>query len=197
MNEPAGYDFSNAMRYFLRHDPDVVLIGEMRDTETAKTALTAATTGHMVLSTLHANTALGSIPRLQGLEMDVEMLAESLIAVVSQRLVRTICPHCQESYQPSREELDYLGVEVKELKRGAGCADCNHTGYLGRTLVYEVMVVDREVRQLLEKSADLTEIEDSLVRKGFKNMFDIGVQKVVMGITTVEELQRVLGKTRF
>jgi len=197
VNEPAGYDFSNAMRYFLRHDPDVVLIGEMRDTETAKTALTAATTGHMVLSTLHANTALGAIPRLQGLEMDVELLAESLIAVVSQRLVRTICPHCQETYTPSAEELEYLGVDVKELKRGKGCADCNQTGYLGRTLVYEIMVVEREIRQLMEKSADLTEIEDSLVRKGFKNMFDIGVQKAVMGITTVEELQRVLGKTRF
>ncbi|MDY7001890.1 MAG: GspE/PulE family protein, partial [Thermodesulfobacteriota bacterium] len=181
VNIGAGYDFSDAMKHFLRHDPDVILIGEMRDEETARTALTAATTGHLVLSSLHTNTALGAIPRLQGLEMDTEMMAESLIGVVSQRLVRVICPHCEEGYAPSREELDYLGVNVKELRRGRGCEACNHTGYLGRTLVYEVLVVDREIRKLMEKGADLTEIEDTLEIKGFQTMFDVGVKKVVDG----------------
>ncbi len=200
VNPQAGYDFSDAMRYFLRHDPDVILIGEMRDEETAKTALTAATTGHLVLTTLHSNTSLGSIPRLQGLDMDTEMLAESLIAVVAQRLVRTVCPHCKEEYEPSSEDLKYLGVSAEKagkLVRGTGCELCNQTGYLGRTLVYEVMVVDREIRQLLEKSADLTDIEETLQRKGFRTMFDIGVVKTLDGVTTVEELQRVLGRTRY
>ena len=200
VNPAAGYDFSDAMRYFLRHDPDVILIGEMRDGETANTALTAATTGHLVLSTLHSNTALGSIPRLQGLEMDTEMLAESLIAVVAQRLVRTVCPHCKEEYDPAPEQLQYLGVSAEKagkLTRGAGCEMCNKTGYLGRTLVYEIMIVDREVRQLLEKSADLTDIEEILQRKGFRTMFDIGVIKTLDGLTTVDELQRVLGRTRY
>jgi general secretion pathway protein E/type IV pilus assembly protein PilB len=197
VNEAAGYDFTNAMRHFLRHDPDVILIGEMRDTETAKTALTAATTGHLVLSTLHANTALGSIPRLQGLDMDTEMLAESLIAVVSQRLVRTICPHCAATFAPTQEEIDYLGEEVTELRRGTGCEECKHTGYMGRTLVYEVLVVDRDIRILLERSADLTAIEETLARKGFRTMFDVGVLKVKQGDTDVAELMRVLGRTRY
>jgi len=200
VNPAAGYDFSDAMRFFLRHDPDVILIGEMRDGETANTALTAATTGHLVLSTLHSNTAIGSIPRLQGLEMDTEMLAESLIAVVAQRLVRTICPHCKEEYDPPQEQLQYLGVSAEKagrLLRGVGCELCNQTGYLGRTLVYEIMIVDREIRQLLEKSADLTDIEETLQRKGFRSMFDIGVVKVLDGVTTVDELERVLGRTRY
>ena len=200
INPAAGYDFADAMRYFLRHDPDVILIGEMRDVETAKTALTAATTGHLVLTTLHSNTSLGSIPRLQGLEMDTEMLAESLIAVVAQRLVRTVCPHCKEEYIPSQDDLAYMGVSAEQagkLTRGTGCEMCNQTGYLGRTLVYEIMVVDREVRQLLERSADLTDVEETLQRKGFRTMFDIGVIKTLDGVTTVEELQRVLGRTRY
>ncbi|WP_461210033.1 GspE/PulE family protein [Desulfocurvus sp. DL9XJH121] len=197
VNEGAGYDFSNAMRHFLRHDPDVILIGEMRDEETATTALTAATTGHLVLSTLHSNTAIGSIPRLQGLGMDTQMLSESLIGVVSQRLVRIICPHCKKAYAPSPEELKYLGVQLDTVYKGEGCEACGHKGYIGRTLVYEILVVDRDVRQAMEKDIELTQLEDMVKRKGFRSMFDVGVIKVQKGMTTVEELQRVLGKTRY
>ena len=197
VNEGAGYDFSNAMRHFLRHDPDVILIGEMRDEETATTALTAATTGHLVLSTLHSNTAIGSIPRLQGLGMDTQMLSESLIGVVSQRLVRIICPHCKKAYKPSDDELKYLGVQLDTLYKGEGCEACGHKGYIGRTLVYEVLVVDRDVRQAMEKDIELTQLEDMVKRKGFRSMFDVGVVKAQRGITTVEELKRVLGKTRY
>ncbi|MFK4766146.1 GspE/PulE family protein [Desulfobaculum sp. SPO524] len=197
VNEGAGYGFSNAMRHFLRHDPDVILIGEMRDEETATTALTAATTGHLVLSTLHTNTAIGAIPRLQGLGMDTQMLAESLIGVVSQRLVRTLCPHCKKQMQPTKDELDYLGESLEAVYRGEGCEVCNHSGYLGRTLVYEVLVVDREVREAMEKDIELTQLEDMLRRKGFRTMFDVAVIKVKDGITSVEEVQRVLGKTRY
>ena len=169
----------------------------MRDEETATTALTAATTGHLVLSTLHSNTAIGSVPRLQGLGMDTQMLSESLIGVVSQRLVRIICPHCKKAYTPSSEELDYLGVQLDTVYKGEGCEACGHKGYIGRTLVYEILVVDRDVRQAMEKDIELTQLEDMVKRKGFRSMFDVGVIKVQKGMTTVEELKRVLGKTRY
>jgi len=197
VNELAGYDFSNAMRHFLRHDPDVILIGEMRDQETATTALTAATTGHLVLSTLHANTAIGSLPRLQGLGMDIQMLSESLIGVVSQRLVRIICPHCKVTYKATEEDKKYLGIDVDTLQKGEGCETCNQTGYIGRTLIYEILVVDRDVRQAIEKDIELTQLEDMVKRKGFRSLYDIAVIKVQKGETTVEEIQRVLGKTRY
>ncbi len=197
VNQAAGYDFSNAMRFFLRHDPDVILIGEMRDEQTARTALTAATTGHLVLSTLHSNTALGAIPRLRGLGMDNLTLAEALVCVVSQRLVRTICPECAEEYAPSQEELDYLGVKAEKLRRGLGCEVCNRTGYQGRTLVYEVLVLDRELREMLERDARVAEINDMVLQKGFRSMFDVGVLKTLKGLTTVEEMHRVLGRTRY
>ena len=197
VNEAAGYDFANAMRYFLRHDPDVILVGEMRDELTAKTALDAATTGHLVLSTLHANTAMGAVPRLHSLGMDSLTIAESLVSVVSQRLVRTICKKCKESYVPSETEQEYIGVRTETLYRGAGCDMCNKTGYLGRTLVYECFVLDRDVRSLLEKNAKMYEIEALVMERGFQTMFDVGVKKCLSGDTTVEELRRVLGTTRY
>jgi len=194
VNEAAGYDFSNAMRSFLRHDPDVILIGEMRDEQTARTALTAATTGHLVLSTLHANNALGAIPRLRALGMDSLTLAESLVCVASQRLVRTICPDCSEPYAPSAAELDYLGATADQLHRGLGCDACNHTGYQGRTLVYEILPLDKELRDLVERDARRAELQAAALDKGFKPMFDIGVRKVLDGQTTVGELLRILGR---
>ena len=197
VNAAAGYDFANAMRYFLRHDPDVILIGEMRDELTAKTAITAATTGHLVLSTLHSNTALGAIPRLKGFGLDNLTLAESMVSVVSQRLVRTICPHCREKYPATDAEKKYLGVDVEILSRGKGCELCGNTGYLGRTLVYEILIVGREMRLLLEQDAPLQELEALAVEQGFRSMFQIGVKKALAGLTSVEELQRVLGTTRY
>lgn len=202
VNEAAGYDFTNAMRYFLRHDPDVILIGEMRDEQTAKTALTAATTGHMVLSTLHANTALGAVPRLRGLGLDNLTLAESLVCVVSQRLVRTVCPNCAESYTPTDEELDYLGIERSVLpeggfSKGRQCEACGFTGYMGRTLVYEILLLDKDLREMLERDATIADISRAALDKNFRSMFEIGVQKVLLGLTTVEELRRVLGRTRY
>jgi general secretion pathway protein E/type IV pilus assembly protein PilB len=174
-----------------------MLIGEMRDEQTAKTAITAATTGHLVLSTLHANTALGAIPRLRGLGLDSLTLAESLVSVVSQRLVRTVCPACREEYAAGPEEQEYLGQEVQTLVRGRGCETCNTTGYLGRTLVYEVFVLDKEIRDMLERDASVTELHQAALSKGYRSMFEVGVIKCLAGQTTVKEMQRVLGRTRF
>ncbi len=197
VNEAAGYTFSDAMRYFLRHDPDIILVGEMRDEITAKTAMTAANTGHLVLSTLHANTAIGAIPRLQNLGVDNLSIAESLLCIVSQRLIRTICRHCRVEYKPTQMEIKYLGVEAKRLFKGKGCEKCGFTGYIGRTLIYEILFLNQAIRALIEQDRPLFEIYNRVKQDGFKNMFSIGVKKILNGITTVEELQRVIGRTMF
>ncbi len=196
VNLPAGYDFADAMPSFLRHDPDVILIGEIRDEKTAKTAMNAAATGHLVLSTLHTNTALGAIPRLRGLGLDNLALADTVNALVSQRLLRTVCPHCLEEYRPSQEELEYLNIEADTLVRGLGCDFCNNTGYFGRTLTYEIIVFTKEFRLALERSASLPELLEICRRDKFRDMFEIATQKVSQHITTTREVQRVLGMFR-
>jgi general secretion pathway protein E/type IV pilus assembly protein PilB len=196
VNLPAGYDFAEAMPSFLRHDPDVILIGEIRDEKTAKTALNAASTGHLVLSTLHTNTAIGAIPRLRSLGLDNLALADSINAVISQRLLRTICPHCLEEYAPSQEEKDYLGADIKTLARGTGCEFCNNTGYFGRTLIYEVLIFTKDFRLALEKNAPASELLEIARKNQFRDMFEIAVYKVLQHLTTVQEVRRVLGVFR-
>ncbi len=197
VNEAAGYTFSSSMRYFLRHDPDVILIGEIRDEPTTKTALSAATTGHLVLSTLHSNTALGAIPRLIGLGADTLTLSETLVCIVSQRLVRTICPYCKTTRKPTLEETEYLRKEVKEISFGEGCEHCMNTGYVGRTVIYEILSMDSQTRHLLEQGARLYEIEQMVRERGFLTLFDVGLKKVEMGDTTPDELRRVIGRFRY
>ncbi len=196
VNLAAGYDFAEAMPSFLRHDPDVILIGEIRDDKTAKTALNAASTGHLVLSTLHTNTALGAIPRLRGLGLDNVALADTVNALVSQRLLRTVCPHCLEEYAPSQEEKDYLQAEPKTLVRGQGCDFCNKTGYFGRTLTYEIIIFTKEFRLALEKNASASELLEIARKDKFRDMFEIAAYKVMNRQTTVAEVQRVLGVFR-
>jgi general secretion pathway protein E/type IV pilus assembly protein PilB len=197
VNEKAGYNFANAIRYFLRHDPDVILVGEIRDAETAATAVTASTTGHLVLSTLHANSALGAIPRLRDLGIRPFLIADSLIGVVSQRLVRKICSNCKTAYKPLEWEKKYLGNgDISELYRGKGCDICNHTGYFGRTLVYELLTVDRELALMIEKGADVHQLTAKSKTSGYVDIFDITSKKVVAGVTTTEEAMRTLGNIR-
>ncbi len=197
VNEKAGYTFASAIRYFLRHDPDVILLGEIRDAETASTAITASTTGHLVLSTMHTNSAVGAIPRLRDLGIKPYLIADSLIGVVSQRLVRKICNACKESYTPSEWEKTYLkDSSIRELYKGRGCDVCNGTGYFGRTLVYELLNVDRDMSLLIEKEADLSLISEKAKDAGFVDIFDITVDKVKQGIATSEEAVRTLGHIR-
>ncbi len=194
VNVKAGYNFANAIRYFLRHDPDVILVGEIRDIETAETAFSASETGHMVLSTLHTNSAIGAIPRLRALGIPPFMLADSLIGVVSQRLVRRICENCKESYKPNPEDLEYLGdPEITELYRGAGCDVCGHTGYVGRTLIYEILDVNRTLSALIGSDVDQETLTQEAEKNGFKNIFATAVIKAKQGVTTVAEIRRVLG----
>ncbi len=194
VNVKAGYNFANAIRYFLRHDPDVILVGEIRDIETAETAFSASETGHMVLSTLHTNSAIGAIPRLRALGIPPFMLADSLIGVVSQRLVRKICENCREPYPPSEEELEYLGDPgITELYHGVGCDVCGHTGYVGRTLIYEILDVNRTLSALIGSDVDQETLTQEAEKNGFKNIFATAVIKAKQGVTTVAEIRRVLG----
>ncbi len=197
VNTKAGYTFANAIRYFLRHDPDVILVGEIRDQETAGTAISASSTGHLVLSTLHTNSAIGSISRLKDLGVNSFLIADSLLGIVSQRLVRKICPNCKESYTPSTEEKDYLGdLDIEILYRGTSCEVCGGTGYLGRTLIYEILKVDKNMAVMIDKNEPLDAITGYAVKQGFHDIFSICCRKVIEGVTTVDECKRVIGKMR-
>jgi general secretion pathway protein E/type IV pilus assembly protein PilB len=197
VNEKAGYTFVNAIRYFLRHDPDVILVGEIRDSETAATAVTASTTGHLVLSTLHTNSAIGVIPRLRDLGVRPFLVADSLIGIVSQRLVRRICNNCKEEYTPSEWEKEYLkDPSIEKLYRGRGCDVCNGSGYFGRTLVYELLSVDKELSQLIDQEVELQVISEKAKASGFVDIFGVTVEKVKQGITSVEEAVRIMGHIR-
>ncbi|MBF0341490.1 MAG: Flp pilus assembly complex ATPase component TadA [Magnetococcales bacterium] len=194
INVKAGYTFASAIRYFLRHDPDVILVGEIRDTETAQTAVSASETGHLVLSTLHTNTAFGAIPRLRSLGIPNFMLADSLVGVVSQRLVRKICPGCREEYAPTPEELSYLkDIEITRLWRGRGCEDCHQSGYMGRTLIYEILRTNRELKGMIGRDVDAETLEQAALKAGHRTIFTNAVRKVKLGHTTVREVIRVLG----
>ena len=197
VNEKAGYTFSNAIRHFLRHDPDVILVGEIRDTETAAAAISASSTGHLVLSTLHTNSAVGAIPRLKDLGIKPYMISDSLIGVVSQRLIRKICRSCKEEYTPLPWELEYLkDSAIEKLYRGRGCDLCNNSGYFGRTLVYEFLSVDSELSLMIDTEAGLNEITKKAKDKGFQDIFDITARKTKMGITSLEEAIRVIGSLK-
>ncbi len=197
VNEKAGYTFSTAIRHFLRHDPDVILVGEIRDPETAGTAISASSTGHLVLSTLHTNSAIGAIPRLRDLGIKPYMISDSLIGVVSQRLIRKICRSCKEEYIPEQWELEYLNDStIDRLYRGKGCNLCNNSGYFGRTLVYEFLAIDSELSLMVEAEDGLNEITARAREKGFQDIFQITAKKTKMGITSIEEAIRVIGSLR-
>ncbi len=198
VNLKAGYDFALAGRNFMRQDPDVMLLGEIRDSETAIIAIRASITGHLVLSTLHTNDAVTSIPRLFDLGVDSFLLSASLLAVIAQRLVRKICPDCKESYQITEDEKDILSffkvTDYPEvLYRGRGCKFCNNTGYLGRTAIGEIFIVDEEIKEMISKKEPTQIIRSRAINKGMKSIMEDGLSKVRAGITTLDEVLRVTG----
>lgn len=189
VNEKAGYTFSSAVRHFLRHDPDVILVGEIRDEETAKIAITAAETGHLVLSTLHANSALGVVPRLISLGVEKHMIADALICSVSQRLIRKVCLDCREKYQSSEEEQRFLMInEPVELTRGKGCSSCNQTGYRGRVPIYEIVVISPEFAEGIEMQITKAKYEEIARKDDYVSMYEVGREKVLAGVTTIDEV---------
>jgi type IV pilus assembly protein PilB len=194
VNPKAGLTFARGLRALLRADPDVILVGEIRDEETAKIAAQAALTGHLVLSSLHAHGAASSIERLKNIGIEPSLLATSLNCIVGQRLARRLCLSCREPYTPSPEEREWLGLgaggEV-ELHRANGCGECGKTGYSGRVALYEVMAIDGKVRRLLHASTE--EIFTAAVEDGMVTMREEGARLCLEGISSVEEIRRVTG----
>jgi type II secretory ATPase GspE/PulE/Tfp pilus assembly ATPase PilB-like protein len=195
--EKAGYDFALAGRNFMRQDPDVILLGEIRDEETAKIAIRASITGHLVITTLHTNDAVTSIPRLIDLNVDKYLMSSSLLAIISQRLVRKICKYCKAEYQFNDEELalfhEYGMDDVKMGFKGVGCQKCNGTGYTGRTIIGEVLVIDDEIKELIYAGASAPAIKEKAIQKGMRPLKHHAMLKAAQGITTVDEVLRVAG----
>jgi type IV pilus assembly protein PilB len=194
IHEKAGYTFAKGLRSILRHDPDIILLGEMRDEETAEMAFRASMTGHLVFTTLHANSASAAVARLLDMNIEPFVISTSLLAVIAQRLARRICSKCKESYVPSEEELSFY-PQLKNVKnptfyRGKGCDKCKHSGYKGRIGLFEVLEVNQTVNELILKKALSTEIEKAA---GLKSMLDDGIEKVLKGVTTIDEIRRVMG----
>ena len=188
--------FAAGLRSILRQDPDVMMVGEIRDLETAEIAIQASLTGHLVFSTLHTNDAAGAVTRLVDMGIEPYLVASSVVAMIAQRLVRVICPDCKESYTPTPEELAQVGFKKGDLKdgvlwRGRGCATCLETGYLGRTGIYELLVVDSEVRRRILEGTDSNEIKKCAIGKGMLTLREDGLKKVLDGVTTMEEVMRV------
>uniref|UniRef100_A0A832GMF5 GspE/PulE family protein n=1 Tax=Caldimicrobium thiodismutans TaxID=1653476 RepID=A0A832GMF5_9BACT len=194
VNEEIGYTFARAIRAFLRLDPDVILVGEVRDEETATMAVRAALTGHLFLSTLHTNDAISSLSRLKDMGIKADLLASSLKGIIAQRLIRKICPYCKEPYSPPQELIDYykLPREANYFK-GKGCYQCNNRGYLGRTVICEIFYVDDEMAKLIAEDPPLSTIYARAKEKGMKLLKEKVEKKVLTGITTLEEIKRVVG----
>ncbi|MDO9211989.1 MAG: type II secretion system ATPase GspE [Deltaproteobacteria bacterium] len=196
VNPKIGLTFAHGLRSVLRHDPDVILVGEIRDAETAEIAIQAALTGHLVFSTLHTNNAASAATRLVDMEIEPFLVASVVRAIVAQRLIRVICSECKEGYVPEPEMLKEVGITPEQLKggkvyRGKGCPACSGTGYRGRTGIYEILLVSETIRQLIMKKADSVSIGRQAVEEGMKTLREDGARKIVEGITALEEVVRV------
>jgi general secretion pathway protein E len=193
VNNKVGLTFARALRSVLRQDPNVVLVGEIRDLETAEIAIQASLTGHLVFSTLHTNDAPSAITRLVDMGVEPYLVASSLIAVLAQRLVRVLCPECREPYTPTAAELAELGLRAKEpvrAHRPKGCHRCHHTGYYGRVGIFELMVLDDELRSMIVQSTDSKSIKRLAVTRGMATLRQDGARKVLLGTTSIEEIVR-------
>lgn len=196
VNTKINLTFANGLRSILRQDPDIIMVGEIRDGETAEIAVQSALTGHMVFSTLHTNDSAGALTRLVEMGVEPFLAASSVVGILAQRLVRTICPHCKEGYQPSPEVLEEMGLSTSlpagsTVYKGRGCEHCMDIGYRGRTGIYELLVVDDEIRELVLKKSDSATIKSAAMRKGMVPLRDAGLDKALSGQTTLEEIMRV------
>uniref|UniRef100_UPI0015D36F63 type II secretion system ATPase GspE n=1 Tax=Ningiella ruwaisensis TaxID=2364274 RepID=UPI0015D36F63 len=193
VNTKVDMTFARGLRAILRQDPDVVMVGEIRDLETAQIAVQASLTGHLVLSTLHTNTAAGAITRLEDMGIEPFLLSSSLLSVLSQRLVRTLCPECKTPHSPSLREAEILGIPASSdavIYNPKGCVQCNYTGYRGRTGIHEQLIVDETVREMMHDGRGEQAIE-KYIRKSTPSIRQDGCDKVLTGITSLEEVLRV------
>jgi general secretion pathway protein E len=195
VNPKINLTFAAGLRSILRQDPDVIMIGEIRDRETAEIAIHASLTGHLVFSTLHTNDAASAATRLIDMGIEPFLVASSVVAVLAQRLIRKVCPDCKQPYQPDDEELIRLGVVPGKTKptfyRGAGCPACTQTGYRGRTGIHELLVLDDEIRRLIGNKADAAAIRQAAVSRGMVLLKEEAAEKIFAGVTTTEEVMRM------
>ncbi len=196
VNPKAGLTFASGLRSILRQDPDIIMVGEIRDVETASIATHAALTGHLVLSTLHTNEAVGAIARLIDMGVEPFLITSSLMGVLGQRLIVKICPYCKESYTAETELLKSIGVKGKILlHKGKGCSECRFTGYLGREGLFELLLITDGIKRLIVEKATASEIKAQALKEGFVTMRQEGLLKAVEGVTTLEEIIRVTQET--
>jgi len=194
VKEHIGLNFASALRSLLRQDPDIIMIGEIRDQETAKIAVQAALTGHLVFSTLHTNDAASSITRLVDIGIDQYLIAASLNGVLAQRLVRRICPDCQQHYEVPdhlRASLEQAGIDPNQLQQGTGCDNCHQSGYVGRVGIYEMLIIDDAFRQMINQDCSVASIRKLFKERNCPPLYEDGLRKVAAGLTTIEEVLRV------
>ena len=198
VSEVARMDFADGIRSIMRQDPDIILVGEVRDKETAEMAFRAAMTGHQVFTTLHTNSALGAFPRLLDIGIQPDIMAGNIIGIIAQRLVRVLCNHCKEAHAPSKEErllLGPMGDRVSYLHRSVGCKNCDNKGYRGRTTVMELLVMDGDLDELVARRATTKELRTAALAKGFRSLASEGLQRVADGITSLAEVAREIDLT--
>lgn len=197
VNQKAGLNFSNGLRSILRQDPNVIMVGEIRDRETADIAIRAALTGHLVFSTLHTNDAPGAITRLLDMGLEPFLVASAILGIVAQRLVRVICPDCKQQYVPETESPDWQALQVTDWKdalvlhRGTGCPRCSHTGYFGRIAIHEVMTISPTVREAINKRVPANMLRSIAIKEGMQTMWQDGIAKAICGLTSISEVRRV------
>jgi type IV pilus assembly protein PilB len=196
IHEEIGLTFANALRAFLRQDPDIILVGEVRDYETAEIAIKSALTGHLVLSTLHTNDAPSTINRLLNMGVEPFLISSSVILVIAQRLVRMVCPECKTSVTLPEQAFIDLGVKPEEfhnipLYKGTGCKSCSNTGYKGRIAIYEIMPINESLKELILRGASTAELKKEAVATGMSTLRKSAIKKVKQGLTTVEEVLRI------
>jgi general secretion pathway protein E len=196
VNPKIELTFAQGLRSIVRQDPDVILVGEVRDRETAEIAIQSSLTGHLVFSTLHTNDAASAVTRLIDMGIEPFLVTSSVIAIIAQRLVRVLCPKCKEVYTPDDESLANLGVDKKLLERRSlyrkkGCSACMNTGYRGRTAIFEILILDDPIKRLILKTSDSNQISDEAMKRGMINLLSDGAKKVLEGTTTIEEVFRV------
>jgi len=200
VNEAAKLDFASGVRSMLRQDPDIILVGEIRDHPTAEMAFRAAMTGHQVYSTLHSNSAIGAIPRLLDIGMLPDIMAGNIIGIVAQRLIRVLCRHCKEPYEPSAPEIKLLGIlpdqPAQTIYRPAGCDLCGQNGYNGRVAIMELLKMDQDIDELIARRATGREIKTLALEKGFRPLIEDAIQRVMDGVTSLSEVSRVVDVTQ-
>jgi type II secretory ATPase GspE/PulE/Tfp pilus assembly ATPase PilB-like protein len=198
VSEVNKVDFANGIRSIMRQDPDIILVGEVRDEDTATMAFRAAMTGHQVFTTLHTNSALGAFPRLTDIGISPDIMSGNIIGVIAQRLVRVLCPHCKEVAKPTPEERKILALkrtEAAEIFKAKGCKKCNLTGYRGRMAIIELLRIDNDMDALIARRAHLDELRTLALEKGFTTLAEDGVRRILEGYTSIEEVMRVIDLT--